>query len=274
MKVDLHNHSYYSDGVDSIDGLAKKAKLAGVSVFALTDHDSVIGALNIPENLKNTILPGIELSTYLNGESVHIVGLFKGGVIPDEIIKFSKDFLAKRKERAIQMMNKIKEIYGLKVDLDDLLKSADKTAVTRGNMLRNLMKCNELTLQEAQLYISNKSKAYIPMSKMLPNDGIDFLKRNNCFTILAHPVLLKKETLEMLDLSLFDAIEARYPKNGIGDFEYFANLAKQHKILISAGSDCHGDLSHSNIGTSCLTKEEFKPIAFSIGYDEEELKWK
>lgn len=274
MKVDLHNHSFYSDGIDTIESLASKAIKAGVDLFALTDHDSVIGVLNIPEQLRNIILPGIELSTFLNGEPVHIVGLFKNGKTTKEIIDFSHDFLEKRKARAIKMMTKIQEIYNLKIDLEELLKDADRTAVTRGNMLRNLMKCNNLTLEEAQVYISNKSKAYIPMSKITPAEGVAFLKANNCFTILAHPTLLKRETLELLDLKIFDAIEARYPMNKAADFAYFTDLATKNQLLISAGSDCHGDASHANIGTCCLDEIEFLPIAKAIGYDLEVRKWK
>ena len=43
MKIDLHNHTFYSDGKFSPEELVLRAKRNGVDVFALTDHDDVWG---------------------------------------------------------------------------------------------------------------------------------------------------------------------------------------------------------------------------------------
>lgn len=43
MKIDLHNHTVYSDGILSCEELYERAVSAGVDVFALTDHDTVFG---------------------------------------------------------------------------------------------------------------------------------------------------------------------------------------------------------------------------------------
>ena len=274
MKFDLHNHSKFSDGTKTIDELVVDAKNNGVTCFALTDHDSVLGDLTIKEEYKNIIFPGIELSTKLNGDSVHIIGLFKGGIIPDEIIEFSKEYLRKRRERAILMMNNIESIYGLKIDLDKLLSVSENTAITRGNMLRNLCECNNISFEKARFYISNESRAYLPMSRILPADGINFLHKNNCIAILAHPVLLKKETYEMLIDLPFDGVEVRYPANGIDDEKNMKLDLADKDVFFSAGSDYHGDKSHAMIGTATLDEKEFKVVADLIGYDIERLQWK
>ena len=52
MKIDLHNHSKYSDGLFTPEELIKKAIEQNVSVFALTDHDSVFGCDEIQEAAK------------------------------------------------------------------------------------------------------------------------------------------------------------------------------------------------------------------------------
>ena len=43
MKVDLHNHSYYSDGVFSPTEVVRLADEADCNLFALTDHDTTDG---------------------------------------------------------------------------------------------------------------------------------------------------------------------------------------------------------------------------------------
>lgn len=267
MKIDLHNHSKYSDGVDTPYELFTSAKKNGVNIFALTDHDSVFGCRELKEldgkdNIR--IILGMELSTDYKKKSVHIVCLFKDNIIPDEIMQFSIDMLNKRKDRAVLMMNKIHEIYGLKIDIEKLI--AESEIITRANMLRNISECNNLSLEQASYYVSNKSLAYIPSTKLSTKDGINFAKKCGCITILAHPCLLPKEIVDEVISFGVEGIEVKYPSNKDGDEQYFRNLAKKHNLLISAGSDCHGDSTHAPIGTSTLTLEEFMPLAERIGF--------
>ena len=46
-KVDLHMHSSASDGRDRADELLAKVEAAGIECFALTDHDTIAGVLDI-----------------------------------------------------------------------------------------------------------------------------------------------------------------------------------------------------------------------------------
>ena len=81
LKVDFHTHSTASDGRKSPSELVEAAKLNNVHIMALTDHDTLKGIDEaISEGLKLgvKVIPGIELSSLHNGESVHILGYFKG----------------------------------------------------------------------------------------------------------------------------------------------------------------------------------------------------
>lgn len=265
MKIDLHNHTYYSDGKYSPEELVLRAKRNGVDVFALTDHDSVFGCdeiVEIAEKYGIKVIKGMELSTYHKGESIHIVSLFKNNVIPEELKTFSLNHLEARKNRAIKMMENIKEIYGLKMDIDELVRSSK--VITRANMLFHLMEKNNLTREEAQVYISSKSKAYIPSTKMSVEDGLKLLRGAGTVVILAHPCLYPEEYLdEILSLG-FDGMEVKYPspKN---DEAKMRRYQEKYHILASAGSDCHGEGEgvtgdHGDIGTRTLTEEEFLPI--------------
>jgi predicted metal-dependent phosphoesterase TrpH len=265
MKIDLHNHTFYSDGKFSPEELVLRAKRNGVDVFALTDHDSVFGddeIVKIGEKHGIKVIKGMELSTYYKGEAIHIVGLFKNNIVPKPLLDFSNDFLKKRKDRAIKMMEKIQEIYGLKMNIDELIENSK--VITRANMLFHLMKYNNLSREEAVPYISNKSKAYIPSTKMSVADGLKLLRESDTVVILAHPCLYPEEYLdEILPLG-FDGIEVKYPspKN---DEKKMRKYQEKYHLLASAGSDCHGEGEgivgdHGDIGTSTLTEEEFLPI--------------
>ena len=273
MKIDLHNHTNNSDGVLTEEELLIRAKNNNVNIMALTDHDSVFGCDKIYELSAKygvKIIKGLELSTYYKKEPVHIVCLFKDNIIPKEMLEFSINNDNNRRNRAIKMMKNIEDIYGLKVDIEALLN--ENKIITRANMLRNVAKCNNMTYDEASFYISNDSKAYIPSSKLSVKDGLKIAKDAGCLTILAHPCLLSKEAFDEIIGYGFDGIEVRYPSNKPGDEDKFKEYAKKYNLLISAGSDCHGDSTHADIGTSTLTYEEFLPIANILNlYNKEEL---
>jgi len=262
MKVDLHNHSTYSDGLYSIEELLRIAKKNDIDVMALTDHDSCYGCMEAIEAGKRyniLVIPGIELSTVYNGESVHIVGLFKNNFIPDEIKSIADVIKAHRLKRARMMMERIKDIFKVNMDIDKMLMGRD--IVTRGNMFQHIMEYNpSLTRDEVNKMVSNTSPAYIEAAKFNTKEGIEFLKKNNCLTIYAHPTLSKKEIVEDVIRLGVDGIEFNYPKNKPGDKEWFISLAKKYNLLLSAGSDFHGDQNHAMIGTSTIDSDLWNKI--------------
>jgi len=73
LKIDLHVHTNYSyDGFTNIDEATARAKQRGLDGIAITDHDTIEGALNALERKTDIIIiPGVEINT----EKGHIIGL-------------------------------------------------------------------------------------------------------------------------------------------------------------------------------------------------------
>lgn len=271
MKIDLHNHSKYSDGILTVKELINLAHDKKIDIMGLTDHDSVFGvdeAYSYGKEIGVKVLKGMELSTFHEGQTVHIVCYFKNNIIPKELYDFSQNIIDTRLQRAHRMIDNIKDYYKINIDEDFLFK--DACIVTRGNMYQCIIHSNPaIDHSYAQQMISDNSPCYIPASKMTTEDGIKFLNSIGAFKILAHPTLIKRELLsEILDLG-FDAIEARYPKNKDGEEEFFRAEAQKRGMLISAGSDYHGDDKHAMIGSSTLSYEEFVPIKNRLGPGDE-----
>lgn len=263
MKIDLHSHSNYSDGILTPKELVDLAILKQIDIFALTDHDSVFGCDEILKYAKEKnvkVICGMELSTEYKNKSVHIVCLFKHNKVPQELLEFSKNKKEERKQRAIKMMENIKNIYNVKIDLDSLLKNSE--VITRANMLYNIAKCNNISESEAAIYVDSKSKAYIPSTKLTTEEGIAFVKKLDVITILAHPCLLPRDYVEEIVKMGVDGIEVYYPQNKNDDEAYFKSLASKYNLLISGGSDFHGDKTnkHAMIGTSTINENEFTKI--------------
>ncbi len=78
MVIDLHTHSFHSDGILSPQALMSRAKLHGVQTIALTDHDTVAGcaeAAVAAEELGMQFITGIEFSSTWGKQGVHVLGL-------------------------------------------------------------------------------------------------------------------------------------------------------------------------------------------------------
>ena len=269
MKADLHSHSIYSDGYSTIADLVNHAKENKLNILALTDHDSVLGCKEfLSYNSSDLLLlPGIELSCKYEGETVHIVGLFKNKYIPDEMYEFSNTLLEKRRNRGVEMAKKINEIYHTNIDVERLVK--ENKTITRKNIVNYLTKYSNLSEEDIKFYTSHDSKAYVSMKRFTVKEGLDFLHKNNCICILAHPCLIEdKNKLKEILENDFDGIEAKYA-NIKNDYEYFKNIAIKKNWLISAGSDYHGDKSHGDLGSVSLDEKEAKLILdkLNIKYD-------
>ncbi len=74
--VDLHIHSKYSDGTDSVDELLQEIDKKQITIFSVTDHDTLDFYDNIDykslEGLK--LIPGIEFSCITEAGKCHILG--------------------------------------------------------------------------------------------------------------------------------------------------------------------------------------------------------
>lgn len=74
--LNLHNHTYCSDGHDSPEGFVEVAKKAGVAVVSVTDHDTVDcipRAVAAGKKAGVRVVAGIEISA--EDDSIHILGL-------------------------------------------------------------------------------------------------------------------------------------------------------------------------------------------------------
>lgn len=70
--VDLHFHSNYSDGLNSIPKIAAKARELGIGI-AITDHNEIRGALEIDTYDDIFSIPGIEITS---AEGSHLLVYF------------------------------------------------------------------------------------------------------------------------------------------------------------------------------------------------------
>ena len=101
VKADLHTHTRASDGELAPAELVQRAAWQGLSVLAITDHDTLAGydaAFPLARAEGLDLVCGIELSTKLNGRSVHLLGYFfdTGRIGPFRVLMKRPDGVGQR----------------------------------------------------------------------------------------------------------------------------------------------------------------------------------
>ena len=260
---DLHTHSTASDGTSSPAEVVKRAKAANVKYLALTDHDTVSGieeALDAAKGLEITFIPGIELSTYFNKESVHVLGFFKGhGYKDTELIDFLNSIKRKRIERAEKIVENLAKFHDIHITLESIMKNG-KDTIARPHIAKAIIDAgynydNEYIFEH---FIGNDCPAYIPSVQIDTKEGVKLLKKHGAVVVLAHPVLLKKSSFQDVLALGFDGLEGIYPMNSEEDTKKFLSYAKEHNLITSCGSDSHGgedDLKHGSLGSMEMDEE-------------------
>lgn len=263
-KIDLHIHTTSSDGILTPKEMVQIAFENGVKYLAITDHDTVSGlddAITEATRLNIKLIPGIELSTNYNNESIHILGFFKdSSYIDDDFITALDNIKNERVIRAKKMISKLKEIFDIEINFEDIMLDG-KDIIARPHIAKEIIKAGyPYTIEEIfEKLIGNNCPAFIPTNKLSTEDGIKLLKKYNALVFLAHPILIKKSPInDFLNLGL-DGIEAIYFQNSPEEEKLLVQIALNNNLLVSAGSDSHGDfendLRHGHIGCMNMNDE-------------------
>ena len=273
LKVDFHVHTTSSDGVISPTEVVQRAHKNNVKYLAITDHDTLSG-LNeaFEESLKYdiTLIPGIELSTQHNNESIHILGFFKDDCYKNqELIEELAKIKDHRIVRAKRIVHKLKETFNIEVNFDKIFKDA-KDTIARPHIAREIIKCGyPYTVDEVfDNFIGKSCKAYVPTLKLSTIDGLKLLKKYNALVFLAHPKLIFNSNIdEFLEMN-FNGLESIYYQNTDEENHKFIKLANENNLLISCGSDFHGNLEtdtrHGDIGSVELPYEYLSKLLSAL----------
>jgi predicted metal-dependent phosphoesterase TrpH len=259
-QIDLHIHSTASDGsLDPLEILAR-VKTAGLSAFALTDHDAVDGAQKIlahPELLGSVrFLTGVEISAAplpilnLSG-SFHILG-YGISVNHEGLNRALESQQAARKNRNPEIIRRLNAL-GLAMTLDEVVQAAEPDAqIGRPHIARLMVRKGYCaSINEAfDRYIGKGKPAYTEKARIPARDAIRLIRSADGIPVLAHPGLLTGMTPEgfrrlipaLKDMGLM-GLEVLYPEHSPAQTDFFQALAHEHHLLITGGSDFHGAIN-------------------------------
>jgi len=244
--VDLHIHSTASDGRLTAEDLVRQAAKKGLSVIAITDHDSVDGiaaALVAAESFPSlTVIPGVEINTDIPNGEVHILGYFID--YENEELKRTLETLQRSREiRACKMIAKLGKL-GIDVEWQRVQTLAGGGSIGRPHIAQAMFEQGYVpSLQEAfTKYIGRRGPAYAERERLSPEGAVKLVVKAGGLPVIAHPA--DTDGLEELLIQLKDVglvgLEAYYNGYGRKTIQRLVQLANKYGLLTSGGSDFHG----------------------------------
>lgn len=248
--IDLHTHSTESDGTLTPEELMQLAADSGLSAIALTDHDTVGGlkkAKPTARALGIELVPGIELSTDYNGTEVHMLGFYIDDTNPAFLAKL-QEFIDSRDVRNEKMAFLLQK-EGFDITLEKLYQEYPESVITRAHFARYLVEHGFIKDRDTvfRKYLGDNCRCYVPREKITPFEAIDLIRLGGGLAFFAHPVLchMNHDRLRFFVRDLKEAgltgMEAIYSMNTPGDERNMKKLAAEFDLLISGGSDFHGE---------------------------------
>ncbi len=244
-KIDLHIHSSYSDGLYTPEQIIKMAKQNNLRAVSITDHDTISG---LPEAMKYgklhniEVVPGVEVSCNFEGREIHVLGYYY--YIPGRLEKLLLRFKEDRYERAYRMLNKLKKI-NIRIGWKELMKEVGKAAPGRLHLARVMVKKGYVNLIEDAFdgFLKRGRPAYIPRKKLSCEETIRILNRSGAVTVLAHPGITgeDRESIGYFKKVGIKGVEAFHSEHEKQQNEYYKKISKEEGLLVTGGSDFHGD---------------------------------
>lgn len=242
--ADLHLHTSFSDGTYSPEELAMHARQHSLATVALTDHDTVDGCARMKaacEGLGVGFISGCELTAELNGDELHLIGYFidlENAGLLEQMARFQKV----RQERILEMVEKINK---LKVPLkaEAVFAIANCHSPGRPHVGRALVEAGLCaTMDEAfERFLKKNRPAWVPKFKISAADAISLVHSAGGLAVLAHPGLNRSDSVIPLLVEMgLDGLECYHTKHPRSYVEHYLGMARNHHLLVTGGSDCHG----------------------------------
>lgn len=250
-------HTTASDGVTSPADLLEIVRKSGVSAFAVTDHDTFKGAIEIEKIINENdpeLITGVELSAGIPGEDLHLlVYLIDWSSTKDgsNLTNAINDFQRMRNTRGQRIVESLNDL-GLKIDFSEVEKIANGSPIGRPHIADAMLKSGAVKSYDEAFWrwIGYKKPAYVEKENILPKEMIELAHKAGGLIFLAHPGVNDAEkAIERLSRDGLDGVEIFHPSSNQALRKRLREAARKYELLISGGSDYHGrDDHHGKVG--------------------------
>jgi len=285
--VDLHTHSNASDGDFSPAQLIREAKKRGITVLALTDHDT-LGGLEDAQSEADAVgvrfIPGIEISINwkrsadvcglgLGGE-MHLLGL--GIKTPSPAFRAGIAELSRRREeRNLKILDSMNAL-GIEANWDDILAEslsstnhAGRLSIGRPHFANFLVKKKIVRNRDQAFarYLKPGKPLYVPKAGLPFGQAAAIIRESGGIPVLAHPMSLYVAwgclpgLVKALKSQGLMGIEAWHPIAKAKDCRRLEEMGRSLGLYITEGSDFHGT---TRLGRSLGVSNKSRTISDAV----------
>lgn len=271
MKIDLHCHSYYSDGQLSPSELIDRAHNMQVDTLALTDHDTVAGVQEMidyqaQQKRAMHLVPGVELSTGWHGFDIHVLGL--------GVDHHNQRFLQRlelqsqtRQQRAVKIEDKLQKC-GIQGVFQQAKVYAGKGQITRAHFARAMvsLRCVKDADEAFKKYLGKGKKAHVSPDWIAPQTAVEWIHDAGGQAVLAHPghydmtAKWLRRLVEEFSAMGGDGIEVSHGHLAKPKQLLIEQLAREWDLAASVGSDFHFPGRWTELGKSHPVPAGLTPV--------------
>ena len=268
--IDLHTHTNCSDGTDTPAQLVNKALAEGLSVLAITDHDTTSGwqAAQLALRADLSLVLGAEISCLTtDGVSVHMLGmLFDGENLQmQSMLENTRDGRIPRAHKMIELLN----AGGINITMEDVESvKPDGATLGRPHIADALVKNGVVTSRDEAFtdLLHNNSPYYVAHMAPTPQDAISIIRSAGGVAVIAHPfashrgeVLSGEDFLPLKNAGL-NAIEVNHRDHSNEERIALAQIARELDLVITGASDYHGTGKLNSLGENHTHQAEWERL--------------
>ena len=259
--IDLLIHTNASsDGQYSPREIFEMARQKGLQAIAFADHNSlgnVEEGIRLAEEFGIEFIPCMELNTLYQGMDLHLLAYFLEPA--DSVLQeWLEEVHRKKVQQAGKRLEKLNEL-GFFFTAGDLRKFSEDRIPTGRSYLQAILSRKE-NLKDPRLrpyidgnrsqspyvnfyrdYLRGGKPAFVPMEDVSTVSAIRKVRQLGAIPILAHPSDTGEENLRALVGNGLEGLEAYSPYHDPSEQEAFRAFAERHGLLVTAGSDFHGE---------------------------------
>ncbi len=241
--VDLHIHTMFSDGIRTVREVLEEASMKRLSAISITDHDCTDAypdVIELGSKLGIEVIPGVELSSEIEGKDIHILGYYidPNNPLLIKTLKQMKEARYVRAEKIVKNLNK----QGIDLRFETVLSIAGNAAIGRPHIAAAMLK-EELvySFREAfDKYIGYGLPAYVEKLRILPREIFDLIRNAGGIPVLAHPgVTNVDERIPEFVRDGLQGIEVYHTEHTGGMEHYYLQIKKKNRLAFVGGSDFH-----------------------------------
>ena len=263
-KYDLHIHSKFSDGEYSLEEIVKKIRENGIKTFSITDHDNAdsIEAMKNVDTSGLIYIPGIEFSASKGKYQMHILGYGIDGH-SNELLGVCKEIKTRKNLRNLEVIQQLKEKFGIEITREEALELLNRTGFVGQTTIAKLL-VDKGIIPNVKFYFDNffkelklKTDATIDLDR-----AVKIIHNAGGMAVIAHPISIENkygvqidEIYEIFRNAGIDGVEIFNSKHTLSDIKRYYKLAREEKLLVSGGSDYHGEIMKPNIKLGKISKD-------------------